>query len=227
MTTSKARNSRNPASAPPQPTGLQEQRDQHAHDFVDDDRAGIGAAEVPLGDAAAPRADRERSAGWRAACAVGDGGKQRPDKQTDRRTEGAGRERNVADAEHVRWRARKRDDADAFTRRSVRRSTRVPAKRSCRPRRSRLKSAVRNPRPAGIASSSHTRGAEQRMRRHRPSSRAPVRDDLDPHRHLAERLTAGGEGHQVAAVLHEEEREERRLRQQVEIGEPSARRSAS
>ena len=38
---------------------MHEQRDEHAHDFVDHDRTRIGAAEVALRDGASPRADRE------------------------------------------------------------------------------------------------------------------------------------------------------------------------
>ena len=50
----------------------------------------------------------------------------------------------------------------------------------------------------------------------------PVRirlHDADASHHLAERLSAGGERDEVAAVLHEQERQQRRLRQDAEIVE--------
>ncbi len=106
------------------------------------------------------------------------------------------------------------------------RTTRVPAKRSWRPRWSWLKSAVRKPSPAGTARTPHI----SVRRNARPRSSGAVRvfgHDANAGRHLAERLPAGGERHQVAAVLHEQEREQRPFREDARHPRRRCRRSAS
>ena len=52
-------------------------------------------------------------------------------------------------------------------------------------------------------------------------------DDTNPRDHLAERLATGSERHQIAAVLHQEKRKERRLRQDAEIVNRQTAQSAS
>ena len=53
LETSNSRNSRNPRQRAAPPDRIQEQRHEHAHHFVDDDDARIGASEVTLGDGCA------------------------------------------------------------------------------------------------------------------------------------------------------------------------------
>src|SRR3989442_15619790 len=45
------------------------------------------------------------------------------------------------------------------------------------------------------------------------------RHDANARRHLAKRLTASGERDEITAILHEQERQERRLRQHVDFVE--------
>ncbi len=178
---SNTRNRRNPPSAPVHPTGIQEERDQHAHRLRRHDLTGIGAAEMPLGDAAAPAA-RPRTA-RRSRPPVRSRDRQEPQRQAGRGSEGAGRHRRVADAERggdgKRTRGRGRDGLPSGFARvrmarapSDARTTRVPAKRSWRPRWSWLNEAVRKPRPAGTASTNQSSVAQQRapeIERSRPA----------------------------------------------------------
>ena len=96
------------------------------------------------------------------------------------------------------------------------RTTRVPAHRSCRPRRSRPNSAVKKPRPAGTARAAHT----SVLTSERPKSSDCVGtrgNDLDTGGHLAECLTAGGERDQISAILHQQKREQGRSGQDVQL----------
>ena len=57
---SKSRNSRNAADCAGPAHRIHEQRDQHTHDFVDDNLTGIRTAEMLFCLRAAPGADREQ-----------------------------------------------------------------------------------------------------------------------------------------------------------------------
>ena len=64
----------------------------------------------------------------------------------------------------------------------------------------------------------------------RPRSSELVRirgDDFDADRHLAQRLAARREGHEIADILDDQKRDQRSLRQQPELRDRRGRRSAS
>ena len=88
------------------------------------------------------------------------------------------------------------------------RTTRVPAKRSCRPRPSRLSVAVSRPRPAGKCEHHPEQRAERRASDVRRAV-AVVREHPHARDHLAERLPGCGERDEVAAVLQQQEGHER------------------
>src|SRR5262249_46150435 len=75
-----------------------------------------------------------------------------PEQQAGCRAECTRRVRHVADSEAGRQREGDGAHQASLLDQAVARTTRVPAQRSCSARRSRVNSAVRRPRPAGIAS---------------------------------------------------------------------------
>ena len=234
LTTSATRNSRKPDERAAPSDGIHEQRDEHAHHFVDDDLPGIGAAEVPFARRCRSTTPPTKIATIATACTTGRRREQPPERAGRRpiRTcpERTGRSRRRAPWTGARpgfgirdsglrdWRDSRPSCSSADDARAG--EAIVEAAMVAAEQRGDETEAGRHGEQRPTSASAETRGrgrATVRVGRH----------DADAGGHLAERLPAGRERDEVAAVLDEQEREQRPFRQDAEIVERRARRSAS
>ena len=210
------------------PDRIQKERDEHAHHLVDHDLPGIGAAEMALRDVTAPRARHEDHDDGGRLHRRGRG-QQPPQEQAGCRSECAGRDGRVADAEDGRHRKADQrpgvvcglrhhecgngNDAGLLRRRAndaragetIVETAMIPAEEG-----------AQESKPCGHGERDPHHRAQERPTQIERAVGVGLYDP-DARHHLAKRLAPGGECDQVAAVLDQEERDQRSFRQHAEV----------
>ena len=192
LITSNTRNSKKPASAPDQPTGM----NARVMSMPTTSSITTGPGSMPPKYCSAVVPAQTPSANSPAMSADFDDRRMRPpdeqiDDQTGRRADCAGREWEVAAV---------RDRGDEHGEASHALTTRVSARRSWIARLSAPMSAGSKPSPAGSADTGVRRRPQHRMAERHARGAVIDRDDLVSRSHLADRLSARrGEEREVAA----------------------------